>query len=65
MAATAGFSQGAKDERCWCDFTRGARRDTVDVRDFITRNVAPYETNRSWRHLETYEVPRCDRAGGW
>jgi formate C-acetyltransferase len=42
MEATAGFSKGAKDERCWRGFTPGSWRSAIDVRDFIHRNVTSY-----------------------
>src|SRR5262245_50193106 len=42
MEGTAGFPRSKKDELAWRDFKPGSWRDTVDVRDFITRNVTPY-----------------------
>jgi formate C-acetyltransferase len=42
MEATAGFSKSAKDERCWRNFAPGSWRTSIDVRDFIHRNVEPY-----------------------
>jgi formate C-acetyltransferase len=43
MEGTAGISKAAKNERCWRNFTPGAWRDSIDVRDFIIRNVAGYD----------------------
>src|SRR5258708_1505851 len=42
MEGTAGLSKAAKDERSWHDFKPGSWRSTIDVRDFIVRNVTPY-----------------------
>src|SRR6267154_4468941 len=42
MEGTAGLSKAAKDERSWRDFKSGSWRSTIDVRDFIVRNVTPY-----------------------
>ena len=43
MEGTAGLPKGIKDERCWRDFAPGRWRNAIDVRDFILRNVTPYE----------------------
>jgi formate C-acetyltransferase len=48
MEGTAGFSKSAKDERCWRDFRRGSWCTTIDVRDFINRNVRPYDGDESF-----------------
>jgi formate C-acetyltransferase len=48
MEATGGFSKSAKDERSWRDFKPGSWRETVDVRDFIQRNVTPYRGDESF-----------------
>jgi formate C-acetyltransferase len=48
MEATGGFSKSAKDERSWRDFKPGSWRETVDVRDFIQRNVTPYVGDESF-----------------
>jgi formate C-acetyltransferase len=56
MEGTAGFSKGAKDERCWRDFEPGSWRDTIDVRDFINRNVTPYTGD------ETFLAPPSKRT---
>lgn len=42
MEGTVGFSTNVKDERSWRGFQSGAWRNTIDVRDFIVRNVTPY-----------------------
>src|SRR4051794_33941546 len=42
MEGTAGLSKAAKNERSWRDFKPGSWRSTIDVRDFIVRNVTPY-----------------------
>src|SRR4051812_11219610 len=41
MEGTAGLSN-AKSERSWRNFKPGPWRDSIDVRDFIIRNVTPY-----------------------
>jgi len=48
MEATGGLSRSAKDERAWRGFTPGSWCDTVDVRDFIHRNVTPYTGDESF-----------------
>jgi formate C-acetyltransferase len=48
MEGTAGFSRTKKDELSWRDFKPGSWRDTVDVRDFIARNVTPYEGDETF-----------------
>src|SRR5690348_2511050 len=45
MEGTAGLPKSIKDERCWRDFAPGRWRTTIDVRDFIVRNVTPYTGN--------------------
>src|SRR5258708_31815613 len=42
MEGTAGLSKAAKSELCWRKFKPGSWRDSIDVRDFIVRNVTPY-----------------------
>src|SRR3954453_17424008 len=42
MEATAGLSRAEKTERSWRNFKPGSWRDSIDVRDFIVRNVTPY-----------------------
>jgi formate C-acetyltransferase len=54
------------DESCWRDFTRGDWCTTIDVRDFIARNVTPYagderflagpseRTKAVWEKLQPY-----------
>src|SRR3954469_5988835 len=41
MEGTAGLSN-EKSERSWRNFKPGPWRDSIDVRDFIIRNVTPY-----------------------
>jgi formate C-acetyltransferase len=48
MEGTVGFSRNAKDEQAWRDFMPGSWRDTVDVRDFIIRNVTSYDGDESF-----------------
>src|SRR5882757_1770608 len=43
MEGTAGISRAAKNERSWRNFTPGSWRDSIDVRDFIVRNVTAYD----------------------
>ena len=42
MEGTAAISKAAKDEKAWRDFNPGPWRDSIDVRDFIVRNVTSY-----------------------
>ena len=48
MEGTVGLSKSAKDERCWRDFKAGNWGNSIDVRDFINRNVTPYHGNESF-----------------
>src|SRR3982751_2010500 len=66
MEGSAALSKKLKDERCWRDFKVGSWSDTIDVRDFIVRNVAPYSgdgkflagptarTKAVWAKLQPY-----------
>src|SRR4051812_25831786 len=66
MEGSAALSKKLKDERCWRDFKVGSWSDTIDVRDFIVRNVAPYagdegflasasaRTKAVWAKLQPY-----------
>jgi formate C-acetyltransferase len=56
MEGTAGIPKAAKDERSWRDFKPGPWRDTIDVRDFIVRNVTPYTGD------ETFLAPPSERT---
>jgi formate C-acetyltransferase len=42
MEGTAALSKNAKDQQSWRGFSRGSWCATIDVRDFINRNVTPY-----------------------
>ena len=42
MEGTAALSKAAKTEQSWRTFKPGSWRGTIDVRDFIVRNVTPY-----------------------
>jgi formate C-acetyltransferase len=42
MEGTAALSKNAKDQQSWRGFNRGSWCNTIDVRDFINRNVTPY-----------------------
>ena len=42
MEGAAALSKQAKNERSWRGFKPGHWRATIDVRDFIARNVTPY-----------------------
>jgi formate C-acetyltransferase len=42
MEGTAGLSKQVRNERSWRGFKSGSWRDTIDVRDFIVRNVTSY-----------------------
>jgi formate C-acetyltransferase len=48
MEAGAGLSKDHKDQRCWREFNQGSWCTTIDVRDFIIRNVAPYQGDESF-----------------
>lgn len=66
MEGTAGLSKNLRNDRCWRDFKYGNWCDTIDVRDFIVRNVAPYtgdetflagpssRTKAVWAKLQPY-----------
>ena len=66
MEGTAGLARNLKDGRCWRGFQPGSWCDTIDVRDFIVRNVTPYSgdeaflagpSNRTkavWEKLQPY-----------
>jgi formate C-acetyltransferase len=66
MEGTAGIPKAAKDEQAWRGFERGAWCATIDVRDFIARNVTPYlgdetflsgpsqRTSAVWKKLQPY-----------
>jgi formate C-acetyltransferase len=42
MEGTAALSKSSQDHRPWRDFNQGAWCTSIDVRDFIVRNVTPY-----------------------
>ena len=42
MEGTAGLSKDLRDDRCWREFKNGDWCNSIDVRDFIVRNVTPY-----------------------
>jgi formate C-acetyltransferase len=42
------LSKSVKDEDCWREFTPGSWRTSIDVRDFIVRNVTPYEGDETF-----------------
>jgi len=48
MEGTAGLPKSLKDERSWREFKPGQWRDSIDVRDFIARNVTPYTGNENF-----------------
>jgi formate C-acetyltransferase len=66
MEGTAGLARNLKDQRCWRGFQHGSWCDTIDVRDFIVRNVTPYagdetflagpskRTKAVWEKLQPY-----------
>jgi formate C-acetyltransferase len=66
MEGTAGLSKAAKRQRCWRSFHPGSWCDTIDVRDFIVRNVTSYSgdekflaapskrTKAVWAKLQPY-----------
>ena len=66
MEGTAGISKHLRQARCWRDFKPGSWCDTIDVRDFIVRNVTFYagdeaflvgpsaRTKAVWAKLQPY-----------
>jgi formate C-acetyltransferase len=66
MEGTAARSKDSKDERCWRGFKPGYWSTTIDVRDFISHNAAPYfgdekflagpskRTKAVWAKLQPY-----------
>jgi formate C-acetyltransferase len=48
MEGTAGLAKTAKDERCWRGFNSGDWCTKIDVRDFIVRNVTPYDGDETF-----------------
>ena len=66
MEATAGRPKGDAHDRAWRSFVPGDWCTTIDVRDFIARNVKPYagdekflvgpsaRTKAVWARLQPY-----------
>ena len=66
MEGTAALSKSSQDHRPWRDFNQGAWCTSIDVRDFIVRNVAAYagdekflapaseRTKAVWAKLQPY-----------
>ena len=66
MEGSAGLPKSAKGRDCWRGFEPGSWRTSIDVRDFIIRNVTPYEgdekflvgptkrTEAVWKKLQPY-----------
>ena len=66
MEGTAALPKNIKEERCWREFKPGSWCTTIDVRDFIGRNVTPYlgdekflaapseRTKAVWAKLQPY-----------
>jgi formate C-acetyltransferase len=48
MEGTAGLPKNLKDQRCWREFEQGSWCTSIDVRDFIARNVTPYTGDESF-----------------
>jgi formate C-acetyltransferase len=48
MDAAAGLSTNPKDQGCWRGFNQGSWCTSIDVRDFIARNVTPYRGDESF-----------------
>ncbi len=42
MEGTAGLSRSGREEQSWRGFKPGSWCNSIDVRDFIVRNVTPY-----------------------
>lgn len=74
MEGTAGFTKVLRDEQRWRGFNFGGWCSSIDVRDFILRNVKPYDgdekflvgssgrTKSVWDALQPYF--RQERKGG-
>jgi len=43
MKASTAVKKEAKDKGCWRSFKPGERSTSINVRDFIVRNVTPYD----------------------
>jgi formate C-acetyltransferase len=66
MEGTAALSKDLRNDRSWREFKYGSWCDTIDVRDFIVRNVTPYtgdeaflvgstgRTKAVWAKLQPY-----------
>ncbi len=66
MEGTAGFTKNLRDEQRWRAFKSGSWCTSIDVRDFIVRNVKPYDgdekflvgpsdrTKTVWEALQPY-----------
>jgi formate C-acetyltransferase len=66
MEGTVGLSKNLRNDRCWREFKYGSWCDTIDVRDFIIRNVTSYtgdeaflagassRTKAVWAKLQPY-----------
>ena len=66
MEGTAGLSKNLRNDHCWREFKHGSWCDTIDVRDFIVRNVTSYtgdeaflagassRTKAVWAKLQPY-----------
>ena len=66
MKASAAVKKEAKDEGCWRSFKPGDWSRSIGVRDFIVRNVTPYDgdekflvaaskrTKSVWEKLQPY-----------
>jgi formate C-acetyltransferase len=66
MEGTAGLSKNLRNDHCWREFKYGSWCDTIDVRDFIVRNVTSYtgdeaflagassRTKAVWAKLQPY-----------
>jgi formate C-acetyltransferase len=66
MEGSATLAKNPKDENCWRGFQRGSWCSSIDVRDFIVCNVAPYSgdekfllgptqrTKEVWSKLQPY-----------
>jgi len=48
MEGTAGIPKSQRQERAWREFKPGSWCSTIDVRDFISRNITPYDGDESF-----------------
>ena len=58
MTPTAALAKTASSEDCWRGFKPGDWRSAIDVRDFIVRNVTPYDGDEKFPGRAIASAPR-------